>query len=107
MKKLSAAQKILKTEYLTKNGMPRPLAYVDAEILEIPFLLKTGKAYVLTPDASGIESEKPKIVKQDERSACKLCKKSISTGYYVLFKLQTYGPYGSSCIRKICLGHLL
>lgn len=70
-------------------------------------LQRTEKTYVLTPEASGLEFEKPRIVKQDERGTCKLCRKSLSTGYYVVFKSRTYGPYGSSCIRKIYLGHLL
>ena len=71
-------------------------------------LLKlTEKTYLMTPEASNLQFEKPKIVKQEERGACKLCKKSLSTGYYVVFKSRTYGPYGSSCIRKIYLGHLL
>ncbi len=81
------------------------------EILEAAqkekLLQRTEKTYVLTPEASGLEFEKPRIVKQTERSTCKLCKKKISTGYYVVFKSQTYGAYGSSCIRKIYLGHLL
>ncbi len=34
-------------------------------------------------------------------------KKKLSTGYYVVLKSHTYGPYGSSCIRKIYLDHLL
>ncbi len=68
---------------------------------------KTEKTYLLTPGASGLEFEKPRIVKQEEKSTCKLCKKKISTGYYVVFKSHTYGAYGSSCIRKIYLGHLL
>jgi hypothetical protein len=81
------------------------------EILEAAqkerLLQRTEKTYVLTPEASGLEFEKPRIVKQEERCACKLCRKSLSTGYYVVFRSRTYGPYGSSCIRKIYLGHLL
>jgi hypothetical protein len=81
------------------------------EILEAAqkekLLLRTDKTYLVTSEASGLEFEKPRIVKQEERGACKLCKKSISTGYYVVLKSHTYGPYGSSCIRKIYLGHLL
>jgi predicted methyltransferase len=67
----------------------------------------TEKTYLLTPEASGLELEKPKIVKQEERSTCKLCRKALSTGYYVVLKSHTYGPYGSSCIRKIYMDHLL
>ena len=70
-------------------------------------LMQTGKTYLLTPEASSLEFEKPRIVKQEERSTCKLCKKDLSTGYYVILKSHTYGPYGSSCVRKIYLGHLL
>jgi len=71
-------------------------------------LLKlTEKTYLITPEASNLQFEKPKIVKQEESSTCRFCKKKLSTGYYVVFKSITYGPYGSSCIRKIYLGHLL
>ncbi len=74
---------------------------------EKKLLERTEKTYLLTPKTSTLEFEKPRIVKQEERGACKLCKKKISTGYYVVFKSHTYGAYGSSCIRKIYLGHLL
>jgi len=65
------------------------------------------KTHFLTPEASSLEFEKPRIVKQEERGTCKLCRKNLTTGYYVVFKSHTYGPYGSSCIRKIYLDHLL
>jgi len=81
------------------------------EILEAAqkekLLQQTEKTYLLTPDASSLQFEKPKIVKQEERGACKLCGKSLSTGYYVVFRSRTYGAYGSSCIRKIYPGQLL
>ena len=81
------------------------------EILETAqknkLLQRTEKTYLVTPEASRLEFEKPKIVKQEERGTCKLCKKNLSTGYYVVFKSHAYGPYGSSCIRKIYLCHLL
>ena len=81
------------------------------EILEIAqkeeLLQRTEKTYLMTPEASSLEFEKPKIVKQEERGTCKLCRKNLSTGYYVVLKSHIYGPYGSSCIRKIYLGHLL
>ncbi len=81
------------------------------KILEIAqqekLLQLTEKTYLMTPEASNLEFDKPKIVKQEERGNCRLCKKNLSTGYYVVLKSHTYGPYGSSCIRKIYLGHLL
>ena len=81
------------------------------KILEIAqkekLLQRTEKTYIITPEASDLEFEKPRIVKQEERGTCKLCRKNLSTGYYVILKSHTYGPYGSSCIRKIFLGHLL
>ncbi len=81
------------------------------KILEIAqkekLLHLTEKTYLMTPGASNLEFEKPKIVKQVESATCKFCKKKLSTGYYVVFKSHTYGPYGSSCIRKIYLDHLM
>ena len=68
---------------------------------------RTEKTYSITPEASSLKFEKPKIVKQEESAKCKFCGKKLSTGYYVVFKSHTYGPYGSSCIRKIYLDHLL
>ena len=71
-------------------------------------LLKlTEKTYLMTPEASNLQFEKPKIVKQEESVTCRYCKKKLSTGYYVVFKSHTYGPYGSSCIRKMYLNQLL
>ncbi|CAG1022222.1 hypothetical protein MTYM_01561 [Methylococcales bacterium] len=71
-------------------------------------LLKlTEKTYLMTPEASNLQFEKPKIIKQEESATCRYCRKKLSTGYYVVFKSHTYGPYGSSCIRKIYLDHLL
>jgi hypothetical protein len=81
------------------------------EILEVAqkekLLQLTGKTYLMTPEASSLKFEKPKIVKQEESATCKFCRKKLTTGYYVVFKSQTYGPYGSSCIRKIYLDYLL
>src|SRR4030065_1130895 len=75
------------------------------KILEIAqkekLLQRTEKTYLMTPEASSLEFEKPKIIKQEESATCRLCKKKLSTGYYVVLKSHTYGPYGSSCIRKI------
>ena len=73
---------------------------------EKKLLQLTEKTYLLTPEASSLEFEKPKIVKQEESATCRFCKKKLSTGYYVVFKSHTYGPYGSSCIRKIYLGFM-
>jgi len=81
------------------------------KILEIAqkekLLQLTEKTYLMTPGASSLQFEKPRIIKQEESATCRLCKKKLSTGYYVVLKSHTYGPYGSSCIRKIYLDHLL
>ncbi len=81
------------------------------EILEAAqkekLLQLTEQTYLMTPEASHLQFEKPKIVKQEESAKCKFCGKKLSTGYYVVFKSHTYGPYGSSCIRKIYLDHLM
>nr|WAH99927.1 MAG: DUF5830 family protein [Candidatus Methanoperedens sp.]WAI00081.1 MAG: DUF5830 family protein [Candidatus Methanoperedens sp.] len=81
------------------------------EILEAAqkekLLQLTEKTYLMTPEASHLQFEKPKIVKQEEMGTCRYCRKKLSTGYYVVFKSHTYGPYGSSCIRKIYLDHLM
>ena len=75
------------------------------EILETAqkerLLQLTEKTYLMTPEASNLQFEKSKIVKQEENATCRYCKKKLSTGYYVVFKSHTYGPYGSSCIRKM------
>jgi hypothetical protein len=78
------------------------------EIAQKEKLIKqTEKTYLITPEASNLQFDKPKIIKQEEMATCKFCRKKLSTGYYVVFKSNTYGPYGSSCIRKIYLDHLL
>lgn len=70
-------------------------------------LQKTEKLWSVTPLESTLVFEKPKIVKQEENSNCKLCGKKISVGYYVQLSSHTYGPYGSSCVRKIHLDYLI
>ena len=81
------------------------------EILEAAqkekLLQLTEKNYLMTLESSSLQFEKPKIVKQEERGTCKFCRKKLSIGYYVVFKSHTYGPYGSSCIRKMYLDYLL
>jgi hypothetical protein len=81
------------------------------KILEIAqkekLLQRTEKTYLMTPEASSLQFEKPNIVKQEESATCRFCRKKLSTGYYLVLKSHTYGPYGSSCIRKIYLDHLL
>ena len=88
----------------------RDLLYnlISKDYRKIDEILDTAeKTYLMTPEASNLEFEKPKIVKQEERNTCRFCRRKLSVGYYVIFKSHTYGPYGSSCVRKIYLDHLL
>ena len=108
---LSAVElKPIEIRDLLYNLISKDFNTID-KILEIAqkekLLQLTEKTYLMTPGASNLEFEKPKIIKQEERATCKFCRKKLSTGYYVVFKSHTYGPYGSSCIRKIYLDHLL
>ncbi len=95
---------------LLYNLITKNFGTID-EIIKIAqeknLLKRAEETYLVTPEASSLEFEKPRIVKQEERGTCKLCRKNLTTGYYVVFKSHTYGPYGSSCIRKIYLDHLL
>jgi hypothetical protein len=70
-------------------------------------LQRTENNFLITPGKSDLKFDKPRIVKQEINTHCRLCEKRISTAYFVEFKSHTYGPYGSSCIKKIHLGHLL
>ncbi|MDO9518211.1 MAG: DUF5830 family protein [Methanosarcinaceae archaeon] len=74
---------------------------------EEKMLQRTDKAYVLTPESSLLEFDKPRIIKQDEKGVCGMCGKGLSKGYYVEFKTRIYGPYGSSCVQKVYLDYLL
>jgi hypothetical protein len=95
---------------LLYNLISKDFNIID-EILEAAqkekLIQRTEKTYLMTPEASSLQFEKPKIIKYEERGTCRYCKKKLSTGYYVVFKSHTYGPYGSSCIRKMYLDHLL
>jgi hypothetical protein len=95
---------------LLYNLISKDFNIID-EILEAAqrekLLQRTEKTYLMTPNASNLQFEKPKIMKQEESATCRYCRKKLSTGYYVVFKSHTYGPYGSSCIRKMCLDYLL
>ena len=92
------------------NLITKDYAKID-EILSLAqeekMMQRTEKTYVLTPESSLLEFEKPRIIKQDEKGVCGMCGKHLSKGYYVEFKNRTYGPYGSSCIRKVYLDYLL
>jgi hypothetical protein len=102
--------KSLEIRDLLYNLISKDFNIID-EILETAqkekLLQLTEKTYLMTPKASNLQFEKPKIVKQEESANCRYCKKKLSTGYYVVFKSHTYGPFGSSCIRKMYLHHLL
>jgi hypothetical protein len=95
---------------LLYNLISKDFNIID-EILEAAqkekLIQRTEKTYLMTPEASSLQFEKPKIIKYEERGTCRYCKKKLSTGYYVVFKSHTYGPYGSSCIRKMYLDYLL
>ncbi len=95
---------------LLYNLISKDFNIID-EILETAqkekLLQLTEKTYLMTPEASNLQFEKPKIVKQEESATYRYCKKKLSTGYYLVFKSHTYGPYGSSCIRKMYFHHLL
>jgi hypothetical protein len=102
--------KSLEIRDLLYNLISKDFNIID-EILETAqkekLLQLTEKTYLMTPKASNLQFEKPKIVKQEESANCRYCKKKLSTGYYVVFKSHTHGPFGSSCIRKMYLHHLL
>lgn len=74
---------------------------IDEGIVE-----RRDATYHLTPEASSLEFEKPRIIKQEDKSRCKLCGKSLNTSYYIEFKSDTIGPYGSTCVRKIHLNYI-
>ncbi len=52
---------------------------------EKKLLQRTEKPYLLTPKASILEFEKPRIIKQKERDACKLCRNRISNTFNNFF----------------------
>lgn len=95
---------------LLYNLITKDYRIID-KILEVAqqegLLKRTEKTYSITPGTSSLKFEKPKIVKRDERTNCRLCGKRISTGHYVVLQSHTIGPYGSSCIRKIHLDYLI
>lgn len=60
-------------------------------------------SYRITPEVSGLEFKTPKVTKRIERGVCARCGKRISVCYYVEIMSKTYGPFGSTCIRKVRL----
>jgi hypothetical protein len=62
------------------------------KILEIAqkekLIKQTEKIYLITPEASNLQFDKPRIIKQEEMATCKFCRKKLSTGYYVVFKIK-------------------
>lgn len=75
---------------------------IDAAI-EKKLIDRGEKTYRITPVASGLEFKTPKVTKLAERGVCIRCGKQISVCYYVEIMSRTYGPFGSTCIRKVRL----
>jgi len=77
------------------------------KILEIAqkekLLQQTEKTYLVTPAASSLEFEKPRIIRQEERGACRLCRKNLSTGYYVVLSRIPMGLMGHPAFGKYTL----
>jgi predicted methyltransferase len=73
-------------------------AAVEKKLIE-----REEKTYRITPETSGLEFETPKITKITERGVCSRCGKQISVCHYVEIMSRTYGPFGSTCIRKVKL----
>ena len=105
---------VINTEHLTPQELRRILhdlitkdwnlvgKIIDAAIEEK--LIERGeKTYRITPVASGLEFKTPKVTKLVERGVCSRCGKQISVCYYVEIMSRTYGPFGSTCIRKVRL----
>ena len=67
---------------------------------------RRDETYFLTPEASSLEFEKPRIIKQEDKGKCKHCGRSLNTSYYIVFRSDTIGPYGSTCVRKIHLNYI-
>ncbi|MFP4654068.1 MAG: DUF5830 family protein [Methanohalobium sp.] len=67
---------------------------------------RRDEVYIMTHEASSLEFEKPRIIKQEDKGRCKLCGRSLNTSYYIEFKSDTIGPYGSTCVRKIHMNYI-
>ena len=105
---------VINTEYLTPQELRRILhdlitkdwnligKIIDAAIEEK--LIERGeKTYRIIPEVSGFEFRKSRVRSIKERGVCRLCGKQISLCYYVDIMSRTYGPFGSTCIRKVRL----
>lgn len=81
------------------------------EILKVAvekgLLKRLKKLYLRTPGEATLQYDKPKIITLHESGHCKLCGKSVSTQYFVVFKKRQYGAFGSSCVKRIHLEYLL
>ena len=60
-------------------------------------------SYRITPEVSGLKFRTPTISKHTEQGVCALCGKKLSVCYYVEVGSRIYGPFGSTCIRKVRL----
>jgi len=67
-------------------------------------LIERGeRIYRIIREGPEVKFSKPKIEKVVEHGICKLCGKQISVCYYATTGSQIYGPFGSTCIRKVRL----
>ena len=73
-------------------------AAVEKKLIE-----RDGQMYRLVSGVDGFEVRAPTIRSSKEQGVCSMCGKQIYTCYYADIGSRTYGPFGSTCIRKVRL----
>lgn len=73
------------------------------EAVKEKILERSGWLYTTTREAPEVKFSRPKIKKVFEQGICNRCSKRISVCFYATVGSRTYGPFGSTCIRKVRL----
>lgn len=55
----------------------------------------------LTPARGTFVRFESQVITKEGEFTCRRCGASLETGYFIAFDTEDFGPFGSSCIRKV------
>ena len=76
---------------------------IIATAVEKKLIERGGSVYRILPDGQEDEVRTSTIRSRKERGVCSLCGKQLHICFFVDVGSRTYGPFGSTCVRKLKL----
>ncbi len=59
------------------------------------------EAGIIRPERGAFVRFESQVVTKEGEFTCRRCGAELSTGYFIRFDAGDFGPFGSSCIRKV------